>query len=166
MGVRVRDIMTRKVLTVDMDRSLNDVRRVFERAPFHHLVVIEDGQLVGLVSDRDVFREISPFVGTPTERSCDAFTLRKHVHQIMTRRPATCAPDEEASAACRMMLDKRISCLPVVDKAGRCVGIVTIRDVAHWALREIESLESLPPAELLPEETGERGAGGAKPRAA
>jgi acetoin utilization protein AcuB len=147
MGVRVRDIMTKKVLTVDMDRSLNDVRRVFERAPFHHLVVIEEGKLVGLVSDRDVFREISPFVGTPTERSCDAFTLRKHVHQIMTRRPETCDPEAEASEACRLMLEKRISCLPVVNKESRCVGIVTIRDVAHWALREIEAARELPPTE-------------------
>ncbi|MFI4896919.1 MAG: CBS domain-containing protein [Phycisphaerales bacterium JB059] len=147
MGVRVADIMTKKVLTVDMDRSLSDVRRVFERAPFHHLVVIEDGKLVGLVSDRDVFREISPFVGTPTERSCDAFTLRKHVHQIMTRQPQTCAPDTEASEACRLMLDKRISCLPVVNARGRCVGIVTIRDVAHWALREIEAVEGQPPVD-------------------
>lgn len=141
MGVYVRDIMTRKVLTVDMDRSLNDVRRVFERAPFHHLVVIEDGKLVGLVSDRDVYRAISPFAGTPTERSCDAFTLRKHVHQIMTRSPKTCEPDDTAEEACKRMLEERISCLPVVNDRGKCVGIVTIRDVARWAMRQIEGGE-------------------------
>ncbi len=139
MGVLVNDIMTRKVLTVDMDRSLSEVRRVFERAPFHHLVVIEDGKLVGLVSDRDVFREISPFAGTPTERACDAFTLRKHVHQIMTRTPTTCGAKDEAAAVCKRMLDQRVSCMPVVNERGACVGIVTIRDVAHWALREIEA---------------------------
>ncbi len=138
MGVLVKDIMTKKVLTVDMDRSLSEVRRVFERAPFHHLVVIEEGKLVGLVSDRDVFREISPFAGTPTERSCDAFTLRKHVHQIMTRAPMTCAPTVGAAEACRQMLDKKVSCLPVINERGACVGIVTIRDVAHWALQEVE----------------------------
>lgn len=144
MGVLVKDIMTRRVLTVDMDRSLSDVRRVFERAPFHHLVVIEDGKLVGLVSDRDVFREISPFAGTPTERSCDAFTLRKHVHQIMTRAPKTCEPTERAADACRRMLDERISCLPVVNERGKCVGIVTIRDVAHWAMRQVEGVQAQP----------------------
>ena len=134
MDVLVKDIMTTRVLTVDMDRSLGEVRRVFERAPFHHLVVIEDGKLVGLVSDRDVCREISPFAGTSVERSCDAFTLRKHVHQIMTRSPETTTMGASAQSACQMMLDKRISCLPVVNERGACVGIVTVRDIARWGM--------------------------------
>ncbi len=137
MGVLVGDIMTAKVLTVDMDRSLNDVRRIFERSAFHHLIVVEEGKLVGLVSDRDVFRAVSPFVGTSTERSCDAFTLRKHVHQIMTRLPETTTADSPAEDACRLMLESRVSCLPVVNERGACVGIVTIRDIARWALTEL-----------------------------
>jgi len=137
MEVLVRDIMTKRVLTVDMDRTLKDAQRVFERAPFHHLVVIENSRLVGLISDRDVYREISPFIGTPTERSADRFTLRKHVHQIMTRAPETCGPETTAADACKLMIDKRISSLPVVNDKGQCVGIVTIRDMAGWAMREL-----------------------------
>ena len=78
-------IMTRHVITVNMDDALLKVRDLFERYKFHHVVVLEQRRVVGVISDRDLLRNISPFAGKPVERALDTASLRKRVHQIMTR---------------------------------------------------------------------------------
>lgn len=127
----VQDVMSRHVITIDMDRTLEDVRRVFEAAPFHHLVVMEDRQVVGVVSDRDLLENLSPFLGKMAERSQDVASMNRRAHQIMTRHPRTVAPESLVADAGGLMLRERISCLPVVDDAGALVGILTLRDVAR-----------------------------------
>ena len=61
------------------------------RAHFRHLLVLEEGELVGVISDRDLFRAISPYLGSEAEMSRDTETLTKRAHQIMTRQPITIA---------------------------------------------------------------------------
>jgi acetoin utilization protein AcuB len=131
---RVETIMTRRVVRVKMDDSLRDVRDIFERSGFHHLVVVDGRRVVGLVSDRDLLKNISPFVGKMSEREQDAFTLLRRVHQIMTRKLVSCAPSATLAEAGRLMLDLKVSCLPVLDARGACVGILTMRDLLAWSL--------------------------------
>ncbi len=130
----VETIMTRHVVTVSMDDTLRQVRDLFHSVRFHHLVVVEGGRVAGVISDRDLLKNISPFVGKATERSQDSFTLAKKVHQIMSRRLISCGPELGLGEAGRKMLDHQVSCLPVLDEAGACVGIVTIRDILEWSL--------------------------------
>lgn len=130
----VETIMTRHVVTVSMDDSLRQVRDLFHSVRFHHLVVAEGGRVVGVISDRDLLKNISPFVGKTTERTQDSFTLSRRVHQIMSRRLVSCLPNLGLGEAGRLMLDHQVSCLPVLDSAGACVGIVTLRDLLEWSL--------------------------------
>ena len=126
---RVRDIMTTPVHTVMMDDSILSLKSVFDAERFHHVVVLDEGNVVGVVSDRDVLKAISPFVGSQAERTRDAATLKRRVHQIMSRHPVTIGPDESIMAAARKMLVEHVSCLPVVEENGPLLGIVTFRDV-------------------------------------
>lgn len=130
----VETIMTRHVVTVSMDDTLRQVRELFQSVRFHHLVVIDKDLVVGVISDRDLLKNISPFVGKFTERTQDSFTLSRKVHQIMSRRLVSCRPDQSLGEAGRMMLDNQVSCLPILDGAGACVGIVTLRDLLEWSL--------------------------------
>jgi acetoin utilization protein AcuB len=125
----VRDIMTRPVAHVALDDSLDTIRRVFEERRFHHVIVVHERRLVGIISDRDLLRHVSPFAGTPSERSLDAASLRRRAHQIMTRAVRTIAPVATVEEAARMLLSHGISCLPVVEDGDRCIGIVTTRDL-------------------------------------
>ncbi len=130
----VDDIMTHAVVTVQMDSTLKDIQVLFERHAFHHLIVLEQGQLVGILSDRDYLSAISPFAGTPSERNRDVQTLKRPVHQIMTRRPTTIHMDASVEDATRCMLDAGCSALPVLDGQHRVRGIVTMRDLLrHFA---------------------------------
>ncbi len=136
----VAAIMTRPVVTVSMDDTLEAVRTLFEDAAFHHAIVIEDGQVVGVVSDRDLLRNISPFAGKFDERTQDAASLQRKVHQVMTRRLVSVGPETPISKAAETMLLQRVSCLPILDKAGACIGIVTLRDILRWTVRAADEL--------------------------
>lgn len=130
----VGTIMTRKVVTVSMDASLREVREIFDHSGFHHLVVVDDSRVVGVVSDRDLLKNISPFVGKLSERHQDAFTLQRRVHQIMSRALVSCTPETTLARAGRLMLDHKVSCLPVLGDTGSCVGILSVRDLLSWSL--------------------------------
>ena len=125
----IQEIMTKKVVTVEMDDKLSVVKDIFENSKFHHLLVVEEGKLFGVVSDRDLLKALSPNLGTMTETYKDAATLNKRVHQIMTRKPITLKASATVKDAVSLFNQHRISCLPVVDDDFRPVGILSWRDI-------------------------------------
>ena len=125
----IRDIMTKRVVTIEMDDKLSVVKDIFDNAKFRHLLVIEDDKLFGVVSDRDLLKAISPNIGTMTETYKDAATLNKRVHQIMTRKPITLPPTATVKEAVNLFNNHRISCIPIVDEQFRPIGIVSWRDI-------------------------------------
>lgn len=126
----VRDIMTPRVHTLQLDDSVRSAARLFERERFHHVVVLERGRVFGVVSDRDILKVISPFCGDPIlGRAQDEGPLKKRLHQIMTRKPTIIRPERSVAEAAEMMLTHRVSCLPVVDADETLVGILTARDL-------------------------------------
>lgn len=132
--MNVDAIMSRHVVTVSMDSTLRHVRDLFADHGFHHAVVTEHRRVVGIVSDRDLLANISPFLGKPSERAVDAASLDRRVHQIMSRHLVSVTHDTPVTDAARAILEHRISCLPVLDAEGACVGIVTWRDVLRWVI--------------------------------
>ena len=64
-------IMTSQVITIEMDNSLEVIRDIFCKAKFHHLIVVDGEKIVGIISDRDFLKSISPYVGTMSETNRD-----------------------------------------------------------------------------------------------
>jgi acetoin utilization protein AcuB len=125
----VKSIMTSEIVCVDMDDSLGFIRGLFASHQFHHLLVVEHGKLVGVISDRDLFMAISPNVGTVAANKRDEATLYKRAHQIMTRRPLTISEDATLYEAVDIFLAEGISCLPIIDNQLKPMGIITWRDI-------------------------------------
>ena len=122
--------MTSRVVTVHMDDRLGVAKEIFDALKFHHLLVVDgEGRLVGVMSDRDLLKALSPYVGTVAENARDAATLNKRAHQIMTRKPITLPPEAPIREAVSLILAERISCVPIVDPHFRPVGILTWRDL-------------------------------------
>ncbi len=130
----IAEIMTRRVVTVSMDDDMRRIRQIFNRESFHHVIVVESGRAVGVISDRDLLKHVSPFLGKVTERAQDADTLHRRAHQVMSRPLISCPPQMSISQVARLMLERRVSCVPVLNADQHCVGIVTLRDVLAWAL--------------------------------
>jgi acetoin utilization protein AcuB len=128
--MKLGSIMSTRLVTVELDDTLEVVKQIFDSARFHHLLVVDAGKkLLGVISDRDLLRALSPYVGTASENARDTATLRKRVHQIMTRKPITLSPEAPIADAVGLFLTNRVSCIPIVDPAFRAVGIVSWRDV-------------------------------------
>jgi acetoin utilization protein AcuB len=126
----LRDIMTGRIVTVEMDDKLEVVKDIFDTMSFHHLLVVDAQKtLCGVISDRDLFRALSPYLGSAAETARDLATLNKRVHQIMSRQPITLRPEAPVADAVNLFLAHRISCIPIVDAAFKPVGIVSWRDV-------------------------------------
>jgi len=130
----VKDIMSRNVVTVGLDDSLALVKEIFDHSKFHHLLAMERGELLGVVSDRDLFKALSPNIGTNVETYKDTATLNKRVHQIMSRKPKILREDATVDAAIDLFNEHDISCIPILSADDRLLGILSWRDILR-ALR-------------------------------
>jgi acetoin utilization protein AcuB len=131
----VRTWMTPEIVTIGLDATLREAQRIFEQRRLHHLIVLEGERAVGVISDRDLLKHLSPFVGVPiSERGQDVRTLSRPIHRIMTRKLISISPDAAVAEAARRMIENRVSCLPVIDREKKLVGIITIRDLVRWAI--------------------------------
>jgi acetoin utilization protein AcuB len=122
--------MTTRLVTVEIDDPLEVVKQIFDSVKFHHLLVVDSNKkLCGVISDRDLLRALSPYIGTASENARDTATLKKRVHQIMTRQPVTLPPDATLADAVTLFLEHRVSCVPIVGPGFRAIGILSWRDV-------------------------------------
>lgn len=125
----VEKIMTKTVVTVEMDDSLKVVKEIFDNTRFHHLLVVKSGKLFGIISDRDLLKVLSPNIGTASETTRDLATLNQRAHQILTRKPITLSSKSGAYDAIEIFNSHRISCIPVVDEEHKPVGLISWRDL-------------------------------------
>ncbi len=133
--MKISSIMTRRVVTVEMDDSLQIISEIFENVKFHHILVVEKQKLVGVISDRDFIRALSPFLDTPAEEDRDTITLDKKAHQIMSRKLITVDAQTSIEEASNLLLENNISCLPVISPQGSVEGIVSWKDILKFYLK-------------------------------
>lgn len=112
-----------------MDDKLSVVKEILERLKIHHVIVIESKQVYGVVSDRDLYKALSPNIGTITETPKDVATLNKRVYQIMSHYPIVLTPNATIEEAIAVFNAHTISCIPIVDHEMQPVGIVTVRSI-------------------------------------
>ncbi len=127
--MEIKQIMTVGVVTVELDDKLSVVKEIFDHRKFHHLLAMEDGELIGIVSDRDLFKALSPNIGTSTESYKDTATLNKRVHQIMSHHPIVLREDATVDEAIDLFNSHDISCIPIVNERNSPIGIVSWRDI-------------------------------------
>ena len=128
--MKLEEIMAKRVVTIDMDDTLDVIRKIFDKVRFHHMVVIDEKyKVVGVISDRDVLKALSPYLDTISEQERDQVTLNKKTHQVMSRQPITASPEDSIERAAALLLENRISCLPVISEDQSLVGIVTWKDI-------------------------------------
>ena len=116
----VADIMTGRVVSLSPHHSFSEAANLMNDRNFRHCVVVDaHGQIVGVISDRDILRALAR---NPNSRS-------KSVEQFMTHNPVTVRRHTPIADAVSKIVSKRINCLPVVDEDGSVCGIVTSTDL-------------------------------------
>ncbi|NOY62752.1 MAG: CBS domain-containing protein [Gammaproteobacteria bacterium] len=127
-------LMTKRVVTVEMDDTLRLVKEIFDQARFHHLLVVQGGKLVGVISDRDLLKEITPNLERDRASVKESAVLNKKAHQIMSRDVVTVSKDHSIKAAIELFLEKDVSCLPVVDDERHIEGLLSWKDIFRYLL--------------------------------
>ena len=124
----LQSIMQEDVVRADMDSTLGDAITLCFQHRIRHLPVVNNGKLVGIVTDRDLRFYVSHRLGTIMENNSDRETLHHHLHVIMVRRLVSGRPGMTIAEGARLMIDHHVGCLPVVDAGNHLLGIVTAND--------------------------------------
>ncbi|MFN2126146.1 MAG: CBS domain-containing protein [Candidatus Promineifilaceae bacterium] len=127
---RVREWMTPDPITVGLNTSLPEIHQIMVSEEIRRLPVVdENGRLIGIVTLGDV-RGAQPSPATSLSIWEMNYLLSSlDVQKIMTPDPITVTPDQTVGEAARIMLENRISGLPVIETGGRLVGIITESDI-------------------------------------
>lgn len=130
--MEVSEIMRTVLVTVTMDHTIDQAREIMKMKHIRHLLVMDGSELAGIVTDRDVRFHLSPRVDTPIESKSDRASLESKLHQVMTRELITVSADTPVAEAASLILEHKIGCLPVLDRDGSTIGIVTDADFLRY----------------------------------
>src|SRR5688500_11612262 len=119
----VGERMSRPVISVSPDASINDVLAMFKREHIRRAPVIKDGKLVGIVSERDLLNASPSPVTTLSIWELNYLISKVKTRDVMTRKIITVNKETPIEEAARIMADKKIGGLPVVD-GDRVVGMI------------------------------------------
>ncbi len=132
-AVTVRDLMTRNPTTLDRNETLDLAESIMNLGRIRHMPVVDDGKVVGIVSQRDMFRSALITSLGFGRKTTGALMKTIKIKEIMTEKVVTISPDASIKEAARQMMEKKIGCLPVLE-GDRLVGIVTETDMLQYVV--------------------------------
>lgn len=124
----VGERMSRPVISVSPDAPINDVLAMFKKEHIRRAPVIKEGKLVGIVSERDLLNASPSSATTLSVWEMNYLISKVKVKNVMTKKVITVSRDTPIEEAARIMADKKIGGLPVVD-GERVVGVITETDL-------------------------------------
>ena len=125
----VKGWMTTDVITIDEDTSMLKAGQIMKENNIKALPVLRDGKLMGIVTDQDI-KEASPSKATTLDVHELYYLLSElKIKDIMTKKVFSIDPDDTVEKAAVVMLEKGIHALPVVNRKGELVGMITQGDV-------------------------------------
>lgn len=131
--MKVQDIMTTEVATASPDSTLEEVASMMKEEDTGAIPVLDEDELVGIITDRDIVVRCIAEGKDATETT---------VEDILSEDPVTISPDADVEEAARLMSERQIRRLPVVDD-GELVGMVSLGDIAVKEVDEEPAAEAL-----------------------
>jgi acetoin utilization protein AcuB len=135
--MQVREIMSTDIEVVDRNDHLRAVEERMAEKQLRHLPVLEQGEVVGMVTQRDLFKAAMSSAKGYGEKAQRAYLQSVYVKEIMVYPVVTVAPDTSVAAAADMIINKGIGCLPVIEGT-KLVGMVTKTDLLR-CLRTLDA---------------------------
>lgn len=134
--MKVRDIMVKEVATLDVDDELSLANDIMRLGRIRHLPVVAGEDLVGIISERDLFRtSLAQALGYGNKDTREVMkTLR--IKDVMVKQLVTVAPDTDLKDAVALMVERKIGCLPVVQDK-KLLGLITETDILVLYCREL-----------------------------
>ena len=131
--MRVEELMTSHVFTVEPHDLIDRVFFLIHYEKVRHLPVIEKGKVIGMVSDRDMYKALGPKSNSnaieANKSGTELHVVPKKVQNIMRRGIITIQPDTLASDAAAIMAEHKIGAIPVTKDDNHLVGILSSTDI-------------------------------------
>jgi len=132
-AVTVRDLMAQNPATIGRNETLDLAESIMHLGRIRHMPVVDDGKVVGILSQRDLFRSALITALGFGRKTTNALIKTIKIKEIMTEQVITIAPEVTLREAARIMIDKKIGCLPVVENE-KLVGLLTETDILRFVV--------------------------------
>ena len=129
--MQVQELMSTAVEVVERNDDLSRVDDLMRTHKLRHVPVVDNGDVVAIVSQRDLFKAMMSSTMGYGEKAQQAYLHSVRVKEIMTYPVVTVAPDTPVGDAAQLMLEHGIGCLPVLE-GSHLVGIVTKTDLLRY----------------------------------
>ena len=145
--MEVEDIMINKVITIDPNATVKDAAKLMNKHEIGCLIAVKKGSASGIITERDLLKKIVEQAKNP---------VKTKVHEIMSKRLIVGTPQMEIADAVRLMLQKKIKKLPIVED-GKVIGLITLTDIARTTriepqmigvIKELRKTGWLPPKHM------------------
>lgn len=135
---QVKDWMTKKPLKADIHEDARAVGKLMHQEGVGHYLVFDEGRLVGVISEKDL-KLINTLINKISSKNKEESTIT--VGDIMSRTVTTVSSDAKMSEAMKIMKERHIHCLPVMDSNHKVSGILTWSDILMYALIASQHIE-------------------------
>ncbi len=139
----VRNFMTAPATSLSCEACLLDAALLVRRSGFRHLPIVDGERLVGIITERDISRFAPSLLSKVTPEEYNAIFENTPLERVMTRNPLTVTPSTPLREAARILHEKKLGCLPVVE-GERLVGIITVTDMLGVLLQFLAAKHETP----------------------
>ena len=129
-----REIMMGSPVTLKPEDTLDLANDIISLGRIRHIPVVEDGTLVGLLSERDLIGAAATEIFGLKNKRKSALLKTVLIKDVMKKRVISVKPDTPIKDAAHLMADKKIGCVPVVE-SGTLVGLLTTTDILRYVER-------------------------------
>lgn len=136
--MKVSEIMTREVVYAGLDNTFSQVRDLFLDFKLHHLPIVDNENLIGIISTNDVIRVVLKKANLVKNPDDDSLNEIFQLDEFMTKSPINIAPDTTVDRAVKIFNEHNFQALPVVEM-GKLVGIITLKDIInHYSVESVD----------------------------
>lgn len=137
---KTEEIMSSPVIFIHVDAHFSKVAELLELHHIRHLPVVDkDDELIGLITQRDLYKIQSPRKKMDGTWYYDPATLDNIIlRQVMTEKPYAIHPDDAVADAILPMVNQKYGCMPIIDKKNILCGIITQHDILKMAVETLK----------------------------
>ncbi len=136
----VKEIMSSPVITLGPRDTMDKVKRIFDQNSIHHIPVVEEGKVVGIISKHDLFKVLHGFTLFKSQQSDlhnQAILRSLLVGEVMTRQVAVLNEQDTLLMAAGFFRENYFHALPIIDDEGKLSGILTTYDLITHAYKDV-----------------------------
>ncbi len=136
--IKISQIMTKEVVAANPNNKFSQVFQFFSERNVNHMPVVENGVLVGIISNKDMMKQVFKHIITNKKTDITALDTELKLTDFMTKNVVTVNENTSIVEVKEIFGKAPFNCLPIVQEDGKLVGIVTPKDLMKMRIIHID----------------------------